>query len=1432
MSTREIKTGAFSRFISVILVFSMLICSMPLYINSVSDDEEYDLPWLWPVPESYVITGLDYYYSGNPHGNGQAVDIGNNGYTDNTRLDVVSATSGEVLYIQNSYNETTNRGSGWGNYVIIKSGNVCIIYAHLQKVTCKYGKISAGDVIGKMGNTGNSTGVHLHIQAYPYDQNSTSTDIHIFDKYINNPLYVPHFRFRSGVIQHSQRYGVHLGAFYTSLTGQDHVYTGGYFGDYGEKTLGATVKSVRTSGARIYSQPIKSSAQEETVAFGEEIIVYGYYTDAYGDLWYLISEDALDKWIPESDVGFSGYTFGAQYDDKSSPNGTYGTFFDIYFAGKISVSNVIKTVKAEIRNENGVVATYETDVNSDEFEINNVFSDGFDIKGLEDGEYTYEIFVTERAYFPGADAVSKTYSVFRSDFVIDKAASDDVPPLVEEIKITSMTETAINLSVIATDNKKIQHLSFTLANESGFEISFDALPNGDVFTIEVPISSLNGAGNYTVTAKAYDPYMNTDESNLLITIPAKEKGEKWKVQVSSSLTVRKGPSTNYGKAADSLKNNAIITVKEVVYNKDDKRNWANIGVGWVALNFAVYQSGYLYNVTFNLLGGSADITTVQKAFNQDTTIPNVKPTREGYTFLGWASDPSATTPEYQPGDAYTKNESLILFALWEDKTAPTITEVTLSDKGFVSEKVTLNVKATDNSGTVYYSFDGGVSYRRDGSLEILENQTIPAKTIIVKDASGNVTVYDIETVISNIDNIPPTIDDTTLDLSVNGDKVTFIFGEAKDDLSGLDKYTLVYSVNSDFSGAVSEEVQSGHTVTLGDGVYYAKLVITDKVGNKTEEVFVRFVIGDRVKLSTPEEFVLKSSSAETVVFEWKPVNNADYYILTLSESSDFSNSFDEESVGNTLSLTTLGNGKIYYAKLTAATYDGIYVTSDATESIRFETVSSDNSIYSFDAINAMIDGQNAFAKFPYSASSIDLSCTVHENATVKYYSDESLGSEITTPTAFAFVGDEVKVYIEVTAENGSKATHVLTLTRSSRDAEVPTVDFEATGENLYVGAFGKEIGLTATVTDGGTVTVVWYYSLNGGDPVPFANGFDCTPRFVKPGNYKVYAVVTNTNEMCQNTVSTFKTAEIDYTALRNGSQIEVVISDFVYNGSPASATYALYNGDGTVTFKFYSDAGCVNEIDPPVNSGTYYVKAFAPATDVYESAESSAKKFVIKPMDNTDTLEYTVVQPTLRERFGKLTVTSSGVEYSVNGSAYTAIESGRAYTFDEGDVVKIRYSEKLNVSASTPVEIRIIPFSGTDGFYPTSGFDAKAEGDYFIVNTDNLTAEGLISLLTKQDNIELRDKDGELMNGKSDLIYSGCEISIVDDIGVYKSLTVIILGDADHDGKVTYDDVTTIMKLSNGMSVSSDPLANVVCDLDGDGEITSLDAAKAYNKTK
>ena len=112
--------------------------------------------FIWPVPSAYarITTGINY-SSGQYHG---AVDFGCGGI------------NGQPIYaVADGYVVTSTRLNGsYGNYILIAHANgLYTLYAHGQdgSRTVSAGQtVKQGQQIMRVGNTGNSTGPHLHFE--------------------------------------------------------------------------------------------------------------------------------------------------------------------------------------------------------------------------------------------------------------------------------------------------------------------------------------------------------------------------------------------------------------------------------------------------------------------------------------------------------------------------------------------------------------------------------------------------------------------------------------------------------------------------------------------------------------------------------------------------------------------------------------------------------------------------------------------------------------------------------------------------------------------------------------------------------------------------------------------------------------------------------------------------------------------------------------------------------------------------------------------------------------------------------------------------------------------------------------------------------------------------------------------------------------------
>ena len=119
-----------------------------------------------PVPERYTITQLygrtpdavRFYKSGFHNGIDLAAPVGTK---------VVAAEDGVVLAAADQ--DRYCRRGAYGKFVLIKHSTLGLatLYAHLSYISVKKGDIvKRGDLIGNIGNTGLSTGPHLHFTLY------------------------------------------------------------------------------------------------------------------------------------------------------------------------------------------------------------------------------------------------------------------------------------------------------------------------------------------------------------------------------------------------------------------------------------------------------------------------------------------------------------------------------------------------------------------------------------------------------------------------------------------------------------------------------------------------------------------------------------------------------------------------------------------------------------------------------------------------------------------------------------------------------------------------------------------------------------------------------------------------------------------------------------------------------------------------------------------------------------------------------------------------------------------------------------------------------------------------------------------------------------------------------------------------------------------
>lgn len=159
-----------------------------------------------------------------------------------------------------------------------------------------------------------------------------------------------------------------------------------------------------------------------------------------------------------------------------------------------------------------------------------------------------------------------------------------------------------------------------------------------------------------------------------------------------------------------------------------------------------------YQVNYDANGGSGAPVIQTKNQGIVLKLSNSKPTRVGYTFLGWSSNRSATVPGYQAGANYTSDQSTTLYAVWKSVAAsatslPVITDPPVKSNKSSKEKKISKVtgvkaeKSYEKSSDFCYrkavrltwkpvSAEGFYIYRREGKLKEKKIAVISSENVL------------------------------------------------------------------------------------------------------------------------------------------------------------------------------------------------------------------------------------------------------------------------------------------------------------------------------------------------------------------------------------------------------------------------------------------------------------------------------------------------------------------------------------------------------------------------------------------------------------------------------------------------------------------------------------------------------------------------------
>lgn len=194
----------------------------------------------------------------------------------------------------------------------------------------------------------------------------------------------------------------------------------------------------------------------------------------------------------------------------------------------------------------------------------------------------------------------------------------------------------------------------------------------------------------------------------------------------------------------------------------------------------------VYAISYDKNGGDGVVASQIKVEGMNLQVADNGFTREGYSFMHWNTKPDGTGDTYPIGSMYTKDESVMMYAIWKDITAPEFVDVKTAATWTPGSNVQLEIVSTDNLAVTKYQITttntAPTTWETSPIIEV--NTTATDLYAWISDDAGNVTstafkLYDISSSTSpkSVVAILKDITKNYLILSIEGKGATKDFDE-------------------------------------------------------------------------------------------------------------------------------------------------------------------------------------------------------------------------------------------------------------------------------------------------------------------------------------------------------------------------------------------------------------------------------------------------------------------------------------------------------------------------------------------------------------------------------------------------------------------------------------------------------------------------------